>query len=123
MGMVHINDLEPGMVLDEEVRDINGRLLLKKDKKIQSAHIRVFKIWGITEVSVQGTNGDNNPAAKPACPEEIEKVKENTETRFRHVDLEHPAIKEIFRISVLMLRKVSACRKTTATSLRSKKIF
>jgi HD-like signal output (HDOD) protein len=100
MGLKHINDLKPGMILDEEVRDINGRLLLKKDRKIQLSHIRIFKIWGVTEVNIQGNNGNKNPSAKPASPERIEKIKENTKTLFRHVDLEHPAIKEIFRISV-----------------------
>ncbi|MGD9350280.1 MAG: HDOD domain-containing protein [Desulfobacterales bacterium] len=100
MGLTHIKDLEPGMVLDEEVRDINGRLLLKKDKEIQSSHIRIFKIWGVTEVNIQGNNGDKSPSTGQASPEKIEKIEENTKNLFRHVDLEHPAIKEIFRISV-----------------------
>ena len=100
MGLTHINDLKPGMVLDTEVRDINGRLLLKKDKKIQASHIRIFKIWGVTEVNIQGNNGNKNVVADPASPERIEKIKENTEDLFRYVDLEHPAIKEIYRISV-----------------------
>ncbi|GAI65075.1 unnamed protein product, partial [marine sediment metagenome] len=30
----------PGMVLDEAVKDISGRLLLKKGKNIQPANIR-----------------------------------------------------------------------------------
>ncbi|MGD8343052.1 MAG: HDOD domain-containing protein [Desulfobacterales bacterium] len=100
MGLTHIKDLEPGMVLDEEVRDINGRLLLKKDKEIQSSHIRIFKIWGVTEVNIQGNNGDKSPSTGQASPEKIEKIEENTKNLFRHVDLEHPAITEIFRISV-----------------------
>ncbi|MGD8658150.1 MAG: HDOD domain-containing protein, partial [Desulfobacterales bacterium] len=100
MGLTHINDLKPGMILEEEVRDINGRLLLKKDKKIQLSHIRIFKIWGVTEVNIQGNNGNKNPAASVASPERVEKIKENTKNVFRFVDLEHPAIKEIFRISV-----------------------
>lgn len=100
MGLTHINDLKPGMILDEEVRDINGRLLLKKDKKIQSSHIRIFKIWGVTEVNIQGNNGNKNPAASPASPERVEKIKENAKNLFRFADLDHPAIKEIFRISV-----------------------
>ncbi|MGD9285427.1 MAG: HDOD domain-containing protein [Desulfobacterales bacterium] len=100
MGLTHINNLKPGMILEEEVRDINGRLLLKKDKKIQLSHIRIFKIWGVTEVNIQGNNGNKNPAASVASPERVEKIKENTKNVFRFVDLEHPAIKEIFRISV-----------------------
>jgi HD-like signal output (HDOD) protein len=100
MGLKHIKDLKPGMILDEEVRDINGRLLLKKDKKIQSSHIRIFKIWGVTEVNIQGNNGDKNPSTRPDCPEKKEIIEEKTRDLFRHVDMDHPAIKEIFRISV-----------------------
>lgn len=100
MGLKHINDLKPGMILDEEVRDINGRLLLKKDKVVQSSHIRIFKIWGVTEVNIQGNNGDKSPSKGPQNPEKLEKIEENTRNLFCHVDMEHPAIKEIFRISV-----------------------
>ncbi len=88
------------MVLDEEVRDINGRLLLKKGKNIQSAHIRIFKIWGVTEVNICGNNGSKNTAGGNVDPEKIEKIKEYTHKLFCHTDLEHPALKEIFRIAV-----------------------
>jgi HD-like signal output (HDOD) protein len=101
MGIIHINKLKPGMVLDEEVRDINGRLLLKSNKQIQSAHIRIFKIWGITEVNIRGNNSGKDVSASSVDPQQIEKIKESTLDLFRHVDLEHPAIKEIFRISIL----------------------
>jgi HD-like signal output (HDOD) protein len=101
MGIIHIDKLKPGMVLDEEVRDINGRLLLKKEKEIQSSHIRIFKIWGITEVNIRGNNGSKNASIGPEDPELVEKMEETTKDLFRHVDLEHPAVKEIFRISVL----------------------
>ena len=103
MGIIHINKLKPGMLLDQEVRDINGRLLLEMNKKIQPAHIRIFKIWGVTEVNIRGNNGNGSKdtSTGPADPELIEQIKENTQDLFRYVDLEHPAIKEIFRISVL----------------------
>jgi HD-like signal output (HDOD) protein len=117
MGQVHINKLKPGMVLDEEVRDINGRLLLKRDKEIQSAHIRIFKIWGITEVNIRGNNGSKDASASPANPELVEKIKENTHNLFRHVDLEHPAIKEIFRISVLFRSKYNLSEKENTIRL------
>jgi HD-like signal output (HDOD) protein len=117
MGSIHINKLKPGMVLDEEVRDINGRLLLKRDKEIQSAHIRIFKIWGITEVNIRGNNGSKGASAGPADPELIEKIKENTRDLFRHVDLEHPAIKEIFRISILFRSKYNLSEKDKTIGL------
>ncbi|MGD2187252.1 MAG: HDOD domain-containing protein [Desulfobacterales bacterium] len=100
MGIIHINKLKPGMVLEEEVRDISGRLLLKKGKNIQSAHIRIFKIWGITEVNIRGNNGNQNVTDSNLDPDKMAKIKDSTQNLFRHVDLEHPALKEIFRISV-----------------------
>ena len=100
MGKIHINKLKPGMVLDEEVRDISGRLILKKGKNIQPANIRIFKIWGVTEVNIRGNNGSKNTSDGNLDPDKIAKIKDNTQNLFRHADLEHPALKEIFRISV-----------------------
>ena len=117
MGIIHINKLKPGMILDEEVKDINGRLLLKKDKKIQPNHIRIFKIWGITEVSIRGNNGSKDTPINPANPELIEKIKESALDLFRHTDLEHPAVKEIFRISVLFRSKYNLSEKNKTANL------
>jgi HD-like signal output (HDOD) protein len=117
MGSIHINKLKPGMVIDAEVRDINGRLLLKRDKEIQSAHIRIFKIWGITEINIRGNNGSKDASTGSADPELIEKIKENTLDLFRHVDLEHPAIKEIFRISILFRSKYNLSEKDKTIGL------
>ena len=101
MGIIHINKLQPGMVLADEVRDLSGRLLLGKGKTVQPDHFRVFKIWGVTEVNIHGNNGGKEEAKPNLDPEQIEKIKESTMQVFSHTDLEHPAIKEIFRLSVL----------------------
>ena len=101
MGIIHINKLEPGMVLADEVRDLSGRLLLGKGKTIQPDHFRVFKIWGVTEVNISGNNGEKEKATIDFDPEQYEKIIENTQQVFRHSDLDHPAINEIFRLSVL----------------------
>jgi len=101
MGLIHINELQPGMVLEDEVKDLSGRLLLGKGKKIQPEHFRVFKIWGVTEVKVLGNNGSKKETILNLDPEQIEKIKNDTLPIFSHNDLEHPAIKEIFRLSVL----------------------
>jgi HD-like signal output (HDOD) protein len=101
MGMIHINELKPGMVLADEVRDFSGRLLLGKGKPVQPDHFRVFKIWGVTEVNIRGNNGDQEESKLNLDPEQIEKIKKSALQVFSHTDLEHPAIKEIFRLSVL----------------------
>jgi HD-like signal output (HDOD) protein len=102
MGLVHVDNLEVDMVLSEDVRDIKSRLLLTKGQKIQSKHIRIFKIWGITEVGVVGEWQDKkNNTEIHIDPYKLERITEETKFIFKHVDLSHPAIKELFRISLL----------------------
>jgi HD-like signal output (HDOD) protein len=100
MGIVHTNKLIPGMVLKDEVRDVNGRLLLAKGKSIQPPHIRIFKIWGITEVNIFGDCGLKDEPQTLLNPEQIKKTGEEIKYIFSHNDLNHPAIAEIFRLSV-----------------------
>jgi len=100
MGTVYTNKIKPGMVLAEEVRDVNGRLLLGKGGGIQPSHLRIFKIWGITEVNIVGEVGLNDRPEAHIHPELIENIRNKTMKKFSRVDLDHPALKEIFRLSV-----------------------
>lgn len=101
MGMVDVDNLDVNMVLSEDVRDINSRLLLAKGQKIQSKHIRIFKIWGVTEVSVVGSKYRKKNEELDIEPDKLKRLTEETKFIFKHVDLTHPAIKELFRISLL----------------------
>ena len=107
MGIIHINKIEPGMVVADEVRDIHGRLLLGKGKTIQPDHFRVFKIWGITEIKVRTNSDDKEETKLDFDPEQYEKIRESTQQVFRYNDLEHPAIQEIFRLSIWFRNKYS----------------
>jgi len=100
MGVVHTDKLKPGQILAEEVRDINGRLLLARGNEIQTEHMRIFKIWGISEVNILGAAPHNDKFDPEMNPEFVEQAKETVKILFSHVDLEHPAIKEIFKLAV-----------------------
>ena len=100
MFAVPTDKLKPGKVLAQEVRDINGRLLLARGNEIGANHIRIFKIWGVSEVTVEGTGRGNEKSDPELNPEILNQVKETVETLFRHVDLDHPVIKKIFHLSV-----------------------
>jgi len=101
MALVHVDKLEVDMVLSEDVKDIKSRLLLAKGQKIQSKHIRIFKIWGITEVSVTCGYDEERQLESNIDPNKLEEIAEETKHMFKHVDLSHPALKELFRISIL----------------------
>jgi len=101
MSIVNTSNIREDMTLSQDIRDLRGRLLLKKGQKIKRDHIRVFKMWGVTEVNVFGDPGMEAAADSIAATEVIESVEKRTRPRFRHVDLDHPAIAELFRLSVL----------------------
>ena len=101
MGSVSVDELTHGMVLSDDVLDINRRLLLTKGQTVASKHIRVFKIWGITEVNVFGKNRKEKKVEPEINPELFETFKVQTKRMFRNIDLDHPVANEIFRLSLL----------------------
>jgi HD-like signal output (HDOD) protein len=100
MGSISVDSLKKGMILSEDVLDINARRLLSKGQQIITKHIRVLKIWGITEVHIVGEKCKKKLEEPKADPETVEKVITSTKEIFINLDLEHPAVKEIFDLSV-----------------------
>jgi HD-like signal output (HDOD) protein len=100
MNAVQTDQLKPGQVLAEEVRDINGRLLLARGNAIQPNHIRIFKIWGISEVKVADPASQTDKTDPELDSELVIQARDSMTILCRHVDLEHPAIKEIFKLAV-----------------------
>jgi len=86
--------------LAEEVRDINGRLLLARGNEIGANHIRIFKIWGVSEVTVEGPARGNEKFDPELNPEIFQQVQQTVRSLFQHVDLDHPVIKKIFDLAV-----------------------
>jgi HD-like signal output (HDOD) protein len=100
MFAVPTDKLKPGKILAEEVRDINGRLLLARGNEIGANHIRIFKIWGVSEVAIEGPARGNDKFDPELNPEIVEQVQKTVKSLFRHVDLDHPVIKQIFDLAV-----------------------
>jgi HD-like signal output (HDOD) protein len=100
LSLVAVDKLKEGWVLSEDVRDVNGRLMLSKGQRIDRNHIRIFKIWGIPEVIVD----------KPAEPapagqgdkqmEKLQKVEHCVTMILSNIDPNHPAIREIWKAAV-----------------------
>jgi putative nucleotidyltransferase with HDIG domain len=101
MGVIPTSKLESGMVLAVEVKDVSGRLLLAKGEELQPAHIRVLKMWGVSEVNIVGDVETKDKAEADIDPDVWEKTKNQTALIFRHVDLDHPALNVLFDLCVL----------------------
>jgi len=97
MFAVPTDKLKPGKILAEEVRDINGRLLLARGNEIEDNHIRIFKIWGVSEVNIEGPARGIEKYDPKLNPETFEQIRETVTHLFQHTDLEHPLVKKMFR--------------------------
>ena len=58
MSRVNLNDVEEGMVLLSEVSNKHGNVMLKPGDKLTDKTIMLLKSWGITEVDIEGHDGD-----------------------------------------------------------------
>jgi HD-like signal output (HDOD) protein len=96
MGYIAVDNLEQGMVLSEDVRDINTRLLLSKGQKIVPKHIRILKIWGVTEVKIVGNQDEHALDIPAADPERAKQIQAAIEMVFKRVNLENQLFNEIY---------------------------
>ena len=121
MSCIAVNELEPGMVLSEDVLDVNTRLLLSKGQKIIPKHIRVLKIWGVNEVNIVGDAKDVTKIIPPSDPEKESRVKEAVDIVFRHLNHEHPILNQIHRVSLTyrLQEDVPMCPMSTPQPLRA----
>jgi hypothetical protein len=106
MGLLAIGSIEEGMVLQSDVHDRSGRLLLGAGAEFNAKHLRMFRMWGITEADIVGVDGQACGATlaadvDPAC---MEAAEDELRPLFRNADFSYPAMGELFRIC--LLRKV-----------------
>ncbi len=101
MGYIAVENIELGMVLEEDVYDINTRLLLSKGQKIANNHIRILKIWGVSEVKVVGS--DRPSAGRHGCidNEKAEGIKAAIRLVFKNADFANSTLKEICKVALI----------------------
>lgn len=103
MGLIRTENLEPGMVLAEDVLDSNGWLLLTAGTKLTSSHIRNFVTREVVLVGIEGVSQESVDQQKLASldPQELQKLQDENEARFRHNDLTDPFIEEVARLALI----------------------
>jgi hypothetical protein len=110
MTVLAIDELKPGMVLAEAVRNHQDQLLLDAGRKVTAKTIRVFKSWGIRRVAVRsGAAGEDGArggvaAAAPAA------LDESLKARFADV-LHDPLMVDIMQAAGRQLAGRSAGKK------------
>jgi len=91
-----IDDLKPGMILDQPVRNRQGVLLLEAGSRITDKSIRIFKSWGVKEIAVIGDRLDSKGADQDAAIQGEETIDKQLKERFSDV-LDDPVMAAIFK--------------------------
>jgi hypothetical protein len=95
-----VDDLEAGMMLAEDVRDQQGRLLMPAATELTERHLRAFQLWGIMGVKIRRP-GEEDDSAELAVPPALQaEAEEIVRERLRHNNAGHPVIIELQRLCV-----------------------
>ena len=105
---IRLEKLNFGMVLAQNVKDRNGRVLLTAGQAINDKNLKMLKAWGIADVlvNVAGEKPETVSASQNEAPK-LGKVEQEMRDLFRHADKRHPAVRELFNICL--------ARKTTSS--------
>lgn len=99
MAILQLDALQPGMVLAADAIHLNGRVLLRVGGTLTEQHLRVFRMWGLSEADIVGADperlhDEKLAAADPVC---VERERAALNDRFHHTDSSHPVMVELFR--------------------------
>ncbi len=99
MAILQLDALQPGMVLAADATQLNGRVLLRAGATLTEQHLRVFRMWGLSEADIVGADPERLHDAKLAAadPAHLERQRATLTDRFRHTDNTHPVMVELFR--------------------------
>jgi hypothetical protein len=86
-----------GMVLARPVVSPQGQLLAPKGTALTARHVRLFRMWGVTEADIEGHGGEAAPVT-PFSEAERQAIEQSIGQRFAGV-LDHPAMMEIARVA------------------------
>jgi len=96
-SIVNIADLQPAMILAEDLRAYNGRLLLPRGTCLTGKHIKIMRMWGVVEAHVEDAfPSHQQPPYKTNIPEaDLNALHQMVHSRFCHVPLDYPVFSKL----------------------------
>lgn len=97
-----IDDIKPGMILARPVRNRQGVLLLEAGARVTGKSIRIFKSWGVKEITIKGNRSDSKGAAEDEDVQGQESIEKQLKDKFSDV-LDDPVMVAIFKAASIRL--------------------
>ncbi len=107
MGYITVDKLKPGMTLDEDVRDVNTRLLLSKGQKVTEKHLRILRIWGVSGVSIIGGSDEKATELPRLDDAGLERIKLTMQRVFKYADINQATLKGVYKAALMHRLKVT----------------
>lgn len=101
MAFITIDKLQIGMVLNTEVCDRTGRVLLKSGCELTDWHIGKLASAGIEDVDIAGAESSAEQTESNISPEILQQSIDALDPAFSLVDKEWDVMKELHRSAVL----------------------
>ena len=111
MSTINVDDLEVGMVFAKDVIDKNGRLLAKEGVTLSEKHLRILKMWGVTEAKIKGVSDkDAEERSKSQIDPQLFKIAAaGLKKRYLNSDLNNEAARELFRYCLIRVVLICIC--------------
>ncbi len=102
MGILHIDDLEEGLELAEDVLSPQGMKIAGQGDKLTAKHMKAFKAWGIIEVTVLGSDEKEGQPADDEPKKEIPQqlVVQEIDHLFEKTNRNNPVITELYNLAL-----------------------
>ena len=99
MGVISVNDLKKGMVLERDVSNKHGNILLGRGDTLNDKHIMLLKSWGITEADIEGFSKDQveEREREALSTDTMASIEENLKDLFPDFG-DNPLMEELYRV-------------------------
>lgn len=98
--------LIPGLILAEDVYNLDAKLLFPSGTELNEKKIEILMMWGVESVSVQGSDQSQQAASTQLFSDTVRHDAEiAVQKRFKLVKSSHPAVIAIREIAILETAK------------------
>ena len=112
MARIALDRLAAGMIVDDAVTDIHGTILMQKGTVISQNGIKILKMWGISEVSVDAASAaEHSVSPEPSVdPRFLEEAHREVGLLFQHANTNSAFTQELMRLATFRIAKTKAER-------------
>ncbi len=98
MTALNLDQLKPGMILEKDVKNSSGTILVPKGTRLTEKHIKTLKAWG--SLNVVKAKSSAGAGQDPKDSKLIKEIQRKVELLFCRSNRDHPAIQIMMRLSV-----------------------